>query len=69
MEDRQTLQNPYMGEEEMIKKVKGGWVIVHCHKKGMIGKRISATKKPVSYKKALAIHRAIILSEKRRRRR
>jgi hypothetical protein len=50
----------------MIKKVKGGYVIVHCHKKGMIGKRINATKKPVSYAKALAIHRAIMFSKRRR---
>lgn len=45
----------------VIKKVKGGWVILHHRKKGMIGKRIPATKHPVSYKKALAIHRAIMV--------
>ena len=52
----------------MIKKVKGGYVIVHCHKKGAIGKRIDATKKPVTYKKALAIHRAIMVSEHKKKR-
>jgi len=52
----------------MIKKVgKDKYVIVHCHKKGSIGKRIAATKKPVSYKKALAIHRAIEASKRRRK--
>jgi hypothetical protein len=44
----------------MIKKVNGGFVVVHCRKKGMIGKRINATKKPVTKTKALAIHRAIM---------
>ena len=44
-----------------IKKVKGGWVVVHHLKPGMVGKRINATKKPVSHKKALAIHTAIYL--------
>ena len=44
----------------VIKKVKGGWIILHHRKKGAIGKRIPATKKPVSYKKALSIHRAIM---------
>ena len=37
-----------------IQKVKGGWVILHHRKKGSIGKRIPATKKPVSYAKALS---------------
>jgi hypothetical protein len=49
-----------------LKKVKGGWVVVHGNKKGQIGKRISATKKPVSYKKALSIHRAISISKARK---
>jgi len=54
----------------MIKKVgKNKYVIIHCRKKGMIGRRISATKKPISYKKALAIHRAILASKARRRKR
>jgi len=44
-----------------IQKVKGGWVILHHRKKGSIGKRIPATKKPVSYAKALSIHRAIMV--------
>ena len=44
-----------------IKKVPGGYVVVH-HKSGeLTGKRIPATKKPVSYKKALSIHRAIFV--------
>jgi len=51
----------------VIKKVKGGYVILHHRKKGMIGKRISATKKPVSYKKVLSIHRAIMAQRARRR--
>lgn len=42
----------------MIKKVKGGYVIVHCSH-GKIGERIAATKKPVSLDKAKAIHAAI----------
>jgi hypothetical protein len=50
----------------MLKKVKGGWVVVHTHMKGMIGKRINATKKPVSYKKALSIHRAIMVNKTKR---
>lgn len=49
----------------MIKKVKGGSVIVHCHGKNR-GKRIAATKKPVSHKKAVSIHRAIMASKSRR---
>lgn len=53
----------------MIRKVKGGWVVVHCRKKGMRGKRIPATRKPVSRKKALSIHRAIFASRARRKRR
>ena len=44
----------------VIQKVKGGWVILHHRKKGAIGKRIPATKKPVPYAKALSIHRAIM---------
>jgi len=44
----------------MIKKVRGGYVIVHCHKKGSIGKKIKATPRPVSHAKALSIHRAIM---------
>ncbi|MCX7806463.1 MAG: hypothetical protein N3A38_14945 [Planctomycetota bacterium] len=43
----------------MLKKVKGGWVVVHCHGRDA-GVRIAATKHPVSKAKALAIHRAII---------
>ena len=53
----------------MLKKVKGGWVIVHCRKKGSIGKRIKATPRPVSRKKALKIHRAIMASKARRKKR
>jgi len=53
----------------VLKKVKGGWVIVHCHKKGSIGKRIKATPKPVSHAKALSIHRAIMASRARRKKR
>jgi len=53
----------------MLKKVKGGWVIVHGHKKGSIGKRIKATPRPVSRKKALSIHRAIMASKSRRKKR
>lgn len=41
----------------MIQKVKGGYVIVHCHN-GRTG-RIAATKKPVPYWKAAAILGAI----------
>ena len=44
----------------MVKNVgRGRYVIVHCHGKDK-GKRINATKKPVSKAKALAIHRAIM---------
>ena len=39
----------------VMKKVNGGWVILHHEAKYKIGKRISATKKPVSYSKALII--------------
>ena len=46
---------------EKIAKVKGGYVIKHC-KSGKKGK-ISATKKPVSKKKAQKIHRAIMASK------
>jgi len=41
----------YTRRQQMIKKVKGGYVIVHCGSKNK-GKRINATKKPVSKKKA-----------------
>ena len=52
----------------VLKRVgKNKWVILHHKTKGMIGKRIPATKKPVSHKKALSIHRAIFASKKRRR--
>ena len=51
----------------MLKKVKGGWVIVHCTKPGMKGKRIKATKKPVSHAKALSIHRAIMASRSKKK--
>ena len=50
----------------VLKKVRGGWVVLHHTKKGMIGKRINATKNPVSHAKALAIHKAIIMSKLRR---
>ncbi len=49
-----------------VKKVKGGYVVVHTHKAGSIGKRIDATKHPVSKAKALSIHRAIEASKHRR---
>jgi hypothetical protein len=42
---------------EKIKKVDGGYVIVHCSKKNK-GKRIKATKKPLTKKKVFKIHRA-----------
>jgi hypothetical protein len=43
----------------MIKKTgKGKAVIVHCHGSNK-GKRINATKRPVSVTKAKKIHRAI----------
>jgi hypothetical protein len=45
-----------------VKKVKGGFVVAHCHGSDK-GKRINATKKPVSKKKALSIHRAIQASK------
>jgi hypothetical protein len=53
----------------MIKEVKNdgkslGFVIVHCHGKAK-GKRVSATPGPVSYEKALSIHRAIEASKHR----
>lgn len=48
----------------MIKGVGGGkYVVVHCHGKSK-GKRI--TKKPMSYGKALAVHRAIEANKHRR---
>jgi hypothetical protein len=47
----------------MIKKVKGGYVIVHCTGPNK-GKRVKATKTPVSRKKALAIHAAIQANKK-----
>ena len=50
----------------VIKKVKGGFVVVHHHAGVNFGKRINATKKPVSHKKALAIHSAIFLKQKSR---
>lgn len=50
----------------MIKKVGGGKaVITHCRGKGK-GKRIAATKKPVSQKKAGKIHRAIMANKKKK---
>ena len=48
----------------MKKKVKGGYVVVHCHGKNK-GKRIAATKKPVSEEKADAIHAAIMANRAR----
>lgn len=50
----------------VIAKVRGGYVILHATKKGEVGKRISATKKPVSLAKARKIHIAIVMSKKRR---
>lgn len=49
----------------MIKKADGGFVVVHCTGKNK-GKRVNATKKPVTKKKALEIHRAIQASKARR---
>ena len=54
----------------MIKEVKSkgvvlGYVVVHCHGKNK-GKRVDATPEPVSYEKALKIHRAIEASKARR---
>lgn len=54
----------------MIKEVRSngkslGFVIVHCHGKAK-GKRVSATPEPVSYEKALSIHRAIEASKQRK---
>ena len=47
----------------MIKKVKGGYKVFHCHgaKKGT-----ALSKKPMSKKKALAQHRAIEISKHKR---
>jgi hypothetical protein len=47
----------------MYVKVKGGWKIKHCRS----GKRgfIRATKKPVSKRKAIRIHRAIMANRGR----
>ena len=54
----------------VIKKVRGGYVILHHRTKGKIGKRIPATEKPIkSYKKVLSIHRAIFASKARRKKR
>lgn len=51
----------------MIRKVKGGYVIMHCHdKKTGRMERIPATRKPVTYAKALEIHQAIMASRSRR---
>jgi len=47
-----------------IKKVKGGYVVAHCHGSNK-GKRIEATQKPVSKKKALSIHKAIQANKKK----
>jgi hypothetical protein len=47
----------------MIKKVKGGYKIFHCH--GGKG-AIKATPHPVSLKKAKSIHRAIAISKQLR---
>lgn len=44
----------------MIRKVKGGYQVVHCHGKDA-GKPFS--KKPMSKKRALAQHRAIEISK------
>jgi len=53
----------------VLKRVgKNKWVILHHKTKGKIGKRIPATRKPVSHAKALKIHRAIWASKKRRKR-
>ena len=46
-----------------IRKVKGGYKIYHC-KSGKKGP-INATKKPVSKKKALKIHKAIMANKKK----
>jgi hypothetical protein len=37
-----------------------GYQVLHHRTIGLIGKPINATKKPVSYAKALSIHRAIM---------
>ena len=51
----------------MIKKVKGGYVVLHHKTPGKIGTRIDATKKPVSKKKALAIHAAIFANQNKKK--
>ena len=40
-----------------------GYQVLHHKKTGMIGKPVDATKKPVSYHKALAIHTAIYMRQ------
>ena len=49
----------------VIAKVKGGYAILHATKKGEIGERINATKKPVTLQKVQDIHAAMILSKLR----
>ena len=43
-----------------------GYVVIHCHGKAK-GKRVSATPEPVSYEKALSIHRAIEASKHKKK--
>jgi hypothetical protein len=47
---------------EKIAKVDGGYVVKHCSGKDK-GKRIAATPKPVSKKKAQSIHKAIMANK------
>jgi len=44
-----------------VRKVKGGYKIMHC-KSGKRG-TVAATKKPVSKRKALKIHKAIMVNK------
>jgi len=45
----------------MIKKIRGGWYVVHHRTKGLIGKPIASSPKGgfKTYKKALQQHKAI----------
>jgi len=54
----------------VVRKRKGAWCVIHCKKKGKIGKPIKcySIKKygeKKAHQKALRMHRAIIISKKK----
>ena len=60
--DRRIHDDTYAGWGMSVKKVKGGYAVVHCHGK----KKGQVIGKPKSKKKALAQHRAIQANKRKK---